>query len=193
MDLTRNSPRLKPSLWRTCRVLANRERIRMLQIVAGTPSGLSVSSIAATAEVLPSRASVHLRLLNSRGLLSAKRSGRWVLYRLEPDSSIPESKDLINGLKQAFQNNPEPVEQIYRMTTAFTHPRRIAMVKLLDAKGPLLLDRLAVVTGYSSDALRRHLAKLEDRGVVYRAGPNWKLVKIREEPGRTLLEIARTS
>jgi DNA-binding transcriptional ArsR family regulator len=165
----------------------------MLNILARSSAGLSVSSIAATTGVSPSRTSVHLRQLNSRGVLSAVRSGRWVRYRLEPDASIPEAQDLVNGLKNAFKNSPEPVEQIFRATTAFTHPRRIAIVRALNAHGPMTFDEFAALTRFSSYALRRHLAKLEDRGIIFRAGPKWKLISIQEEPGKTLLDLARAA
>jgi biotin operon repressor len=81
------------------------------------------------------------------------------------------------------------VDTIFRQVTAFTHPRRIAIVRAL--KGQRLTEQsLLVLTGISRDAIHRHLRKLVARGVVIEdAGAYWLA---RQDAGlaTTLLALA---
>lgn len=54
---------------------------------------------------------------------------------------------------------------VFRLVTAFTHPRRVEIFRALRA-GPASPGQLQFVTRISSRALLRHLAKLKARGFV---------------------------
>lgn len=155
---------LSPTLWRTCRALANRKRLSILAELLRNP-GQSVSSIAALLHLPLPVASRYTRELNARGLLAAQRAGRWVHYRPAADKSVEGTTQLLHALTHVFATEKEPAKLVYRNATAFTHPRRIAILRVLQT-GDQTIQALQSKTGISHRALLRHLRKLEDRGFV---------------------------
>ena len=97
-----------PTLWRTCRVLANKTRIQILRDLIKTPPQ-SVSTIAETFGLSRPVASQRLRSLNARGLLESRRSRPSVTYSPIPDKSIEETTPLLNALKHPLVNENDPV------------------------------------------------------------------------------------
>lgn len=126
---------------------------------------LPVSEVARSLKVPCTVASQYLRALNARGLLKARRVGRWVYYRAGPDESIREAKLLLEALRRTFATETDPVDVVFRLATAFTHPRRQDILRALQGRG-LTIGQLKARTGISLSALRRHLGKLVDRGFV---------------------------
>ena len=183
-----NTPQLQPTVWRTCRVLSNHVRLRLLGHLLRHP-GQTVSEISDTLQLSVSQTSQALRALNSRGLLEAKRLSRWVYYRVAPDPSIPENTPLIKAIKRTFEVEGDPERKIFRDATAFTHPRRISIVYILQRDGSLSFSEIQARTGISRDALRRHLHKLEDRDLVTQAEGRWRLERPRTPFANTLLRI----
>ena len=161
---TRWEAALNPTLWRTCRVLANRVRLRMLGVLF-RQGELPVSAVAGAVGVSAVLASLYLRSLSARGLLAARREGRWVFYRPAADPSVRVAADLLQALDSAFASKRDPTKEIFRQATAFTHPRRVQIVRAL-ANGAMAMDALARNTAIGRFALRRHLAKLCRRGFV---------------------------
>ncbi|MBN1676611.1 MAG: helix-turn-helix domain-containing protein [Kiritimatiellae bacterium] len=130
---------------------------------------LSVSRIAAKAEISFPMATRHLRILGARGLLAARRDGAWVLYRMQADTTIPESVRLVDALRDILASDTEEaIHEIFRLATAFTHPRRQTIYQVLLAGDRSLAD-LRRQTRISLRALLRHLAKLKSRGFVVAA------------------------
>ncbi|HRU19519.1 MAG TPA: helix-turn-helix transcriptional regulator [Kiritimatiellia bacterium] len=64
-----------PTLWRTCRVLANARRLACLRVVMGTPN-LCVQEIAREVRFGEAQVSLALRALQARGLIAALPLGR---------------------------------------------------------------------------------------------------------------------
>jgi DNA-binding transcriptional ArsR family regulator len=159
-------PDLRPTLWRTCRVLANRKRLKILGFLL-EGSAQTVSSVARHARISLSAASKYLRLLESRGLLVANRIGARVKYRAVPSNRTTPNGRLVSVLRAIFDRSPKPEPAIFRLVTAFTHPRRVDILRALRA-GPLTIGQLQPVTRISPRALQRHLSKLEKRGFVRR-------------------------
>lgn len=157
-----NREQLKPTLWRTCRVLANMYRLKILRALMSKP-GQSVTSVAASLDLDISLTSRYMRELNARGLLKAKRKGASVTYWPHADSSVPQAHALLESLQDAIENRPDPLDSIFRAATAFTHPRRIAIVKEL-SKRPLRFSEVKRSIGMSKTATKRQLRKLVDRG-----------------------------
>ena len=158
-------PDLRPTLWRTCRVLANRKRLKIFGFLL-IGDGQTVSSVARHARISLSAASKYLRLLESRGLLVANRIGARVKYRAPGNRTTPNGS-LVSVLRAIFDRSPKPEPAIFRLVTAFTHPRRVDILRALRG-GPLTIDQLQAVTPMSPRALQRHLSKLEKRGFVRR-------------------------
>ena len=179
---------LSPSLWRTCRVLANRTRLRLLSTLLDEPDQ-TVSAVAHKAGVPLAVASLYLRALNARGLLGARRQGRWVYYRPSSDRSIHGSAVLLAALERAFADERNPVEAVFRHATAFTHARRIRLIQTMTS-GPQTPGAMQRATRFSRPALLRHLAKLKARGYVVRDSGGYGLARPQGRLAATLLALA---
>lgn len=154
---------LKPTLWRTCRVLANHARWRVLVVVLERRR-LCVSDVAAMCRIRPNKAGEHLRALQARGLLRAERASRTVQYLPVADPLVQHAPVLLAGLRRANRAGIT-AQEVARAVTAFTHPRRLAIVHTL-ARTPLCPRPLAAACGMSERAAFRHLNKLCRRRVL---------------------------
>lgn len=185
-----SAPDLNPTFWRTCRAIANRTRLRILREII-LNEGLTVSSVAGILGLSVSHASQALRLLNSRGLLKANRSGPHVVYRFSPNETIPEAIRLSRALRGPLGNRADQVDDVFRVATAFTHPRRIQILSVLStASEPVPTENFRVETGISLPALSRHLKKLKERGFASSREGRWSLAIIEASLASQMLEIA---
>ena len=151
-----------------------------------------VSAVARNLKVPRPVASQYLRALNARGLLRARREGRWVYYRASPDESVGEAKPLLHALERTFAQKSDSVSAIFRLVTAFTHPRRQEIFLALPSRG-IAFDELISKTGISPDALRRHLKKLVDRGFVAAEDDVYRRTVVEGDLARTLARLACSS
>ena len=126
---------LHPTLWRSCRVLANSRRLACLKTVLAHPD-LTVESVAERTGLPEDQASLCLRALQARGLLQARRQSRWVLYRPEPDPCVPVAAPLLGALRHALLDDRLTEHEIRRSLTAFTHPRRLTILRHLQLAAP---------------------------------------------------------
>jgi DNA-binding transcriptional ArsR family regulator len=179
---------LKPTLWRTCRALANPTRLRILHLVLQQPNQ-TVSAVARQIRRPLASTSQYLRALEARGFLSARRKGRWVEYRPGCSAGSNSAACLLPALRATFQRDRDPERTIFRLATAFTHPRRILDFRALRTR-PRTLGQLQVDTSSSSWALMRHLRKLQTRGIVMRRGSQYVLVRRADDLGRELARLA---
>jgi ArsR family transcriptional regulator len=162
-DLMQTVPPLEPTLWRTCRVLANATRLRVLNEVVKTPD-LDVTRLARRLGLSQPQATQHLRLLQSRGLLHVQRRGRHAFYRGTAEPSVVHADPLLAAARAALDRE-DLIADMVRAFTAFTHERRILVYRALQA-GCKQRGELAVRTGISPPALKRHLRKLSSRGLI---------------------------
>lgn len=167
---------LRPTLWRTCRILANRSRLRALALLL-RHSPLTVTEVARQLDMTLSFASQSLRALEARGMLKVKRRGRSVEY-----SPVGEPKgfarDLLPALQAELTGDDHSVRTVFRILTAFTHPRRILLYQAIPPAG-IRFECIAQRVPVSTRSLRLHLGKLLSRqfliqtpdGCVHRARP----------------------
>lgn len=179
---------LQPTLWRTCRLLANRTRLKLLGVLLRRP-GLTVSAAAEHLKLPLPVASQYLRALEARGILTARRVGRQVEYRPSPATTAGPGPKLVAALRLVFQRETEPVETVFRLATAFTHPRRIEVYRALQGE-PRLLGQLQTTTRISVRALLRHVRKLEARGFLESQQGRYKVANRRDALGRELALLA---
>jgi DNA-binding IclR family transcriptional regulator len=179
---------LKPTLWRTCRVLANTRRLQILRDLVREPD-ITVSQVAARERIPVVTASAYLRALNARGLLGVRRTGREVRYSVRADPSVADTDRLIEALLRRLRSTGADTTALERTLTAFTHPRRIAIVQALNDHAGGVQD-LCRRCGISAPAMFRHLAKLETRGMAECRDGCWRLTRPRSAFGRRLLAIA---
>jgi len=82
----------------TLKALADPLRLRMLSLIAASPTGEAcVCDIAAVADVTQPTVSHHLKVLKDVGVLSADRRGTWVFY-----SVAPQARRAVTTLLEAF-------------------------------------------------------------------------------------------
>ena len=182
------SPALQPTLWRTCRVLANRQRLEMFRRLLQEPDQ-TVSAVAKGLDLSLPLASLALRAMEARGLLTVRRVGRWVKYECRRVQAGEPSATLVAALRQTFQRQSQPIEAIFKLATAFTHPRRIEVFRALQ-KGPRSMVEIQMMTRISVPALVRHLRKLTDRGLVAGELGRYQIVDRPDALGRELARLA---
>jgi len=72
---------------RSLSALAHGHRLRVFRLlVKAGASGLAAGEIAGRLELPPSSLSFHLAALENAGLVTARRTGRFIHYRVEPDA-----------------------------------------------------------------------------------------------------------
>jgi DNA-binding transcriptional ArsR family regulator len=177
---------LQPTVWRTCRVLANRTRLRIFRLLVHR-SNQTVSAIAQGLDRPLPVISQYLRALEARSLLTVCRMGRQVYYRTDP--TIGNARELVSALRSIFKKDTETIEEIYKLATAFTHPRRVEIYRVLKM-GPRSMEQIQIATGISSRALTRHLQKLEARGFVSARLKKYSVVDCPSTFGRALARLA---
>lgn len=184
-----NAEPLQPTLWRTCRVLANTTRLRLLaQLVRQQPQ--TVSQLADSVALTLSVASQSLRVLESRGLLKVKRIRRRVEYRIPSTTEANALASLIAALKTSLRREPLPTAQIIKLATAFTHPSRISLYRCLNG-GQKTQMQIQSAIQISAPALSRHLGKLIARDFVRLDGAGrCTAIKHPHAIGRTLAAMA---
>jgi DNA-binding transcriptional ArsR family regulator len=156
---------LNPTLWRTCRVLAGRIRLKLLRQLHDAP-GQSVSDLARTVGIGVSDASQELRRLQSRGLLQAERKGARLIYRLGADPQVPSAAPLLKALVAALSSHPpDRDEAMSSIATGLAHPRRIALAAAL-MKSPRTIVELHRTTRIPKAPLHHHLGFLSAGGYI---------------------------
>ncbi|MDZ8119850.1 ArsR family transcriptional regulator [Pontiella agarivorans] len=178
---------LHPSLWRTCRVLANENRLHLLWKLFQEGES-SVSRLGEAVGLTEPVASSYLRALNARGLILPRRQKNFVLYRPLANPEVAGADRLLEALRGAYDAFM-PVPAVIRSVTAFTHERRIEIVRALSG-GELAELQLSMKTGISPQALYRHLRKLEARNFVERGGEKLHLSEPDEGLSKELLALA---
>ena len=177
-----------PTIWRTCRVLANARRIACLKAVLKCP-GRCVGEVAKVARVGESQASLALRALQARGLIVARRESRWVRYFPETDPLVPAAAPIVAGFRQAVLHDGASAKKVLRCLTAFTHPRRLVLLRCLQKQGPLSFEALSKKSRISLPALYRHLKKLESRQLVFQQEEAWALCAEHEPLATAFLNL----
>ena len=175
---------LHPTLWRTCRVLANRTRLKMLDLMI-RKQPLTVSAVAEELDLPVPVASQYLRALEARGFLASRRVGRRVDYRPNPDATAP----LVASLRTAFQRYSMPLETTFKIATAFTHPRRVEIYRSLAAMSRNR-EQLQAYARISGRALNRHLVKLESRGFIRQQKGVYEIVERADAFGKAIAKLA---
>jgi DNA-binding transcriptional ArsR family regulator len=172
--------------WRVCRAVSVERRLRLLWLLF-EENELCVVELAGRAGIQAPVASVQLNILHAMGMVRYRRRKMNVIYRAEADSQRPGCVELLDALKECCQKDV-PLHEVIRQVTAFTHERRIEIVRsLTDATGSFA--QLQERTGITSSALSRHLLKLEARKVVRWDGKMYRIAQPESRLGRVLLEI----
>jgi DNA-binding transcriptional ArsR family regulator len=179
---------LQPTVWRTCRMLANEVRLRCLKTVFEHP-GITVGEVADRTGMFPEHASQCLRALQARGLIRASRRSRWVSYDAVPDHLVPSAAPVLSAMREALFEKRVPEPDLIKTLTAFTHPRRLSILILLSKRGPATPETLGAAAGISQPAMSRHLSKLKSRGLIHSDNGKWSIIPCQSQPGKALLVL----
>jgi len=181
---------LQPSLWRTCRTLASKPRLRLLaELFHG--GELGVSQVAIRCDMREPDTSLRLRQLQARGLVSARRQGRWTFYSPQANPDVRHAAEIVEALRPLRLTSAPCVAGVIRTLTAFTHPRRLNLLQAI-AEGCSHPADLARRCELSRPALYRHLTKMVRRQVIQRQGDQYALAVPTDPLTLTLLPMAIT-
>jgi len=146
-----------------CRTLAHPTRLQLLWDVFKEEERC-VRDLALQSEISEPNASNQLKALASQELIIPKRGKLKVFYKPAGRPKTLCAKILLPALRQC-QENGVSFETVIHMATAFTHERRIQIVRCLKAADETF-DSLLNKTGMTTPSLNRHLKKLLDRNVI---------------------------
>ncbi len=181
--------KLQPFFWKSCRVIACETRLQLLWQIFEAGE-LTVTELRFLVEISQPNASNQLRSLSECGLIISRRSEMSVIYRPEANETVKFGQELLKALHRCYVRS-EPFAEIIQQATAFTHQRRIEIVRALQ-KMPLDFQGLQDATGMSMPALSRHVNKLERRGFVKRTGKLISFGRPKKALGRKLMALALT-
>jgi DNA-binding transcriptional ArsR family regulator len=136
--------------------------------------------------------SQHLRLLHECGLLQQARKSKWIFYSPDVDPEPPMTRKIYNPLKKQLISNEKQIENISKIMTGFTHPRRIEIVKQLHAH-PRTFDELTQICSISPGAMHRHLNKLISRKFIREKSGVYILIPKGTELKKMLISICHQS
>lgn len=177
-------------IWKTCRVLANEDRLRIFKrLMCG--GELCVSDIADAEGISSVVASQHLRLLHENGFLNQIRESKWTFYTAVSIPEIPLTRKIYEPLKKQLRKRNQ-IPKLLKSTTAFTHPRRIEIVKQLN-RASCTFEELMDMCGISSRAMIRHLEKLRSRNLIRNNSETYSLLPGGTEFEKALVDICRHS
>lgn len=175
-----------------CRALASDSRLLVLHQVHGEGE-LPASKVAERVQIPRHLASMHFKQLAAAGLVSPRRSGPYVIYRLTPRQVPAPRFDLMPLLRRAFGDpawcsrgwdateilHLSPVvtdtvdaevtralDVVFDAVTAFSNVRRLQILRLLQRRGVCNAAEIKAELSMSSSAASRHLDKLTRRGYV---------------------------
>jgi DNA-binding transcriptional ArsR family regulator len=183
---------LKPTLWRTCRVLANDKRLACLRHVLEHPDA-PVEQLARLARLTPALASLYLRQLQARGLIHACRDGRWVRYRGLADVSVAHAAPLLAALQCTPLRTDRERRRARYTLTGFTHVRRLRILAFVSLAGQSSTSAITINTRISRHAAERHLAKLKRHGLLLRGVGGWELAPPYDSLSTMLLQAVAAS
>ena len=169
---------------RLFRLLASRRRIHVLRLLA-VMGELPVLLIARATGGGMARVSAHLGLLASAGLVWRRRSGRRVYYCVAEQPGSPLVATVLEALRNVLtivdkgdlrqvaraDQTDSPTNSdaaLFACFTAFTHPRRLQIIRHLARHGVASFAELCATLCMSPRACMRHLDKLDRRGYLSR-------------------------
>lgn len=129
---------------------------------------MTMGQVADSAGIRLTTCCLYLRCLNARGLLKVKRVSQFVLYWIGSDPSVKHAQALSDAVVQALKNKKDThaIESVFKGLTAFTHPRRLMIVRTLRFDQPVCLEDLNYRTHIPVRSLYLHLDKLQRREIV---------------------------
>ncbi|MBL6959305.1 MAG: helix-turn-helix transcriptional regulator [Rhodospirillales bacterium] len=102
------------------RSIADPTRVRILKMLE--PGELCVCQVTAILGLAPATVSKHLSLLKMAGLLSQRKEGRWVFYRLSKHDNNPYAPPVLGLMQGILDDDPVIAEDRTRLDTVNAVP-----------------------------------------------------------------------
>ena len=192
-----------------CRIVANPSRLALLHVIYTQP-WITAQALAIWLGSSGDVVSHELKLLRTIQLVTTRPRGRYVLCApavgqhmanrflhglQELLSPVLAGRDLRRTLGQvcgpvASASWPAVWENLEKIFTAYTHPRRLLLLRYLVQHKMGTSDTLREAIGISADALDRHLDKLQRRGLLQPFGQDpvhWRVSLRSRQPFRRQL------
>jgi len=179
------------ALWKTCRVLANKTRLDILQNLMCNAERC-VLHVARANNLTEVVASQHLRLLHEHGFLQVERKSKWTFYRAGAPLKGSYAEHIFEPLKKRLMSKNSSKDDILRLFTAFTHPRRIEIAKALLIRDHKF-EELISACDISRQALYRHLDKLISRNFISQNNGAYQIIRSRKGLKKVLLDACETT
>jgi predicted transcriptional regulator len=181
---------LNPTLWRTCRMLANARRLRIIhQLIDKEPQTLT--QLAKACKMSVSACSQYTRHITARGLCREIRNGRFAYFDLYADPAIPYSTSLLKAVIRSVKQSKRDYKQQLAELTAYTHISRIRIVRYIAQHGVCRICEMQSGLHISKPALIRHVNKLTRRNRLQAVKTGgYQLVQPTTVLARELLSIA---
>ena len=160
---------LKPTLWRTARALANADRLNLMRLVANAKGAKGVSELALEANLPIPIASIYLRALNARGLISVIRSGSFVYYGTGSDRSLPIVVAIQGAFRRLFAKrklSDDWQDILLPILNAYSNQRRELMVRILSEHSGISYLEFHKRSGLCETSFLRHLKILVNAGII---------------------------
>ena len=160
---------LTPTLWRTARSLANADRLNLMRLVSNAKGAKGVCEIAEEAGLPVPTASISLRALNARGLISVIRSGSFVYYGTGSDRSLPIAVAIQGAFRRLFAKKELPDDWqdiLMPILNAYSNLRRESMVRILSEHNRISYLEFHKRSGLCETSFLRHLRILANAGIV---------------------------
>jgi len=93
---------------RVMRAFSEPNRVKILKVLQKGP--LCVCDIRAALGIAQPTVSNHLKVLEAAGLVTYRKEGLWVHYRLSDGSSSPYAASLLGQLRHWLEDSPEIVQ-----------------------------------------------------------------------------------
>ena len=174
-------------VWKLCRVIANRSRLKIMQHLISEIE-LPVSGIALALGLTRPSASRHIRLLSEYGFIEATPSSKWLLCHIRKPMQESPMYDLQKTLLKQLRAGEIHIDKIYRSATAFTHERRIRIIQLLQDRS-MPFNELIVAADISGIALHRHINKLIDRNLIKESDDIYSFTRPSDPILKSLLKL----
>lgn len=166
-----------PRLWRTCRYLANVERMNVFRTVclAGEGRGLDVNSVTSLVRLHQPATSTYLRQLAECGLVTGHREKRNLFYQALPHPRIYGATRLVPILREWFLQearvshdwgNTCPPMPFHLVLPGLGNELRVLVLKCLAVDGPCSRSDIVARTHIPDECVDFHVQVLRDSGLV---------------------------
>lgn len=107
---------------RLAKALGDPQRLRALMALRG--GELCVCALIALLRLAPSTVSKHMQVLEQAGLITARKSGRWVHYQLADRTAPPHVRAMLRAIATALAQD----------ATVSRDAKRLALIRKQDAR-----------------------------------------------------------